>query len=70
MHDNSSYGRKTPSQLVIDAFIKGILEEFPKAHLTFDRFHVMQLMNDAVDEVVALVDAQPEANRRAARKTA
>jgi hypothetical protein len=24
VHDNSSYGRKTPSQLVIDAFIKGI----------------------------------------------
>jgi transposase len=33
------------------AFIKGILDEFPKAHLTFDRFHVVQLMNDAVDEV-------------------
>jgi hypothetical protein len=26
VHDNSSYGRKTPSQLVIDAFIKGISE--------------------------------------------
>lgn len=24
VHDNSSYGRKTPTQLVIDAFIKGI----------------------------------------------
>ncbi len=24
VHDNSSYGRKTPSQLIIDAFIKGI----------------------------------------------
>lgn len=24
VHDNSSYGRKTPSQLVIDAFIKGM----------------------------------------------
>ena len=33
------------------AFIKGILAEFPKSHLTFDRFHVTQLMNDAVDEV-------------------
>jgi transposase len=33
------------------AFIKGILETFPAAHLTFDRFHVMQLMNDAIDEV-------------------
>ena len=33
------------------AFIKGIQEEFQEAHLTFDRFHVIQLMNDAVDEV-------------------
>ena len=33
------------------AFIKGILEAFPDAQLTFDRFHVMQLMNDAIDEV-------------------
>jgi transposase len=33
------------------AFIKGILEAFPTAHLTFDRFHVIQLMNDAIDEV-------------------
>lgn len=33
------------------AFIKGILAEFPAAHLTFDRFHVIQLMNDAMDEV-------------------
>ena len=33
------------------AFIKGITEEFEGAHLTFDKFHVIQLMNDAVDEV-------------------
>ena len=33
------------------AFIKGIKEEFTDAHLTFDRFHVIQLMNDAIDEV-------------------
>ncbi len=26
VHDNTSYGRKTPSQLVIDAFIKGLSE--------------------------------------------
>jgi transposase len=24
---------------------------FPEAHLTFDRFHVVKLMNEAVDEV-------------------
>ena len=33
------------------AFIKGILEEFKNAHLTFDKFHVIKLMNDAVDQV-------------------
>lgn len=33
------------------AFIKGINEVFPEAHLTFDRFHVVKLMNEAVDEV-------------------
>ena len=33
------------------AFIKGIQETFPKAKLTFDRFHVIQLMNKAVDQV-------------------
>ena len=33
------------------AYIKGLQEEFPKAKLTFDQFHVMKLVNDAVDEV-------------------
>ena len=33
------------------AFIKGIRGEFEGAHLTFDKFHVIHLMNDALDEV-------------------
>jgi transposase len=33
------------------AFIKGITQDFEQAFLTFDRFHVIQLMNDAIDEV-------------------
>jgi len=33
------------------AFIKGLREEFPDAAPTFDSFHVMQLLNKAVDEV-------------------
>jgi transposase len=33
------------------AFIKGITEEFENSHLTFDKFHVIKLMNDAVDKV-------------------
>jgi len=32
------------------AFINGIETLFPKAHITFDKFHVMKLLNQAVDE--------------------
>ncbi len=33
------------------AFIKGIEENFPAASITFDKFHVMKIMNEAVDAV-------------------
>jgi len=33
------------------AFIKGVTEAFPKAHLTYDRFHVMKIVNEALDKV-------------------
>jgi transposase len=33
------------------AFIKGIQEHLPNASITFDRFHVMKLMNEALDKV-------------------
>jgi transposase len=33
------------------AYIRGLGEEFPQAQMTFDRFHLMKLMNEAVDEV-------------------
>ena len=33
------------------AFVKGLRENFPKAHLTFDRFHIMKIIGEAVDEV-------------------
>jgi transposase len=33
------------------AFIKGVTQEFPKAQITFDRFHIMKLVNEAVDAV-------------------
>lgn len=33
------------------AFIKGIREEFKAAEMTFDKFHVIKLANDAVDKV-------------------
>lgn len=33
------------------AFIRGIQEQFPDAQITFDKFHVMKMVNEAVDEV-------------------
>ena len=33
------------------AFISGIETHFPKAHITFDKFHVMKMVNESVDEV-------------------
>ena len=33
------------------AFISGVEANFPNAHLTFDKFHVLKIINEAVDEV-------------------
>ena len=33
------------------AFIKGTAENFPKASITFDKCHIIQAANEAVDEV-------------------
>ena len=33
------------------AFIKGVEENFPHAAVTFDKFHVMKIVNEAVDQV-------------------
>lgn len=33
------------------AFIKGINEQFPNANITFDKFHVIKRINEAVDKV-------------------
>lgn len=33
------------------AFIKGVRENFPNAKMTFDKFHVVALVNEAVDQV-------------------
>ena len=33
------------------AFIRGLKDQFPGAELTFDNFHLMQLLGDGVDEV-------------------
>ena len=33
------------------AFEAGIKENFPNAEITFDKFHVIKLANEAVDQV-------------------
>jgi transposase len=33
------------------AFIKGVEDNFPQAEITFDKFHIMKIINKAVDEV-------------------
>ena len=42
------------SEVCIDmspAFIKGVAESLPKAAVTFDKFHAVKIINDAVDQV-------------------
>lgn len=46
------------------AFIKGVKTFFPAAHLTFDKFHIMKIINEAVDEVRRQEQKErPELNR-------
>jgi transposase len=33
------------------AFIKGVTQEFPDAQITFDKFHILKIINEAVDVV-------------------
>ncbi len=33
------------------AFIKGVRENLPNAQITFDKFYILKLINEAVDEV-------------------
>lgn len=36
---------------MLPAYLKGAAEQFPMAEVTFDRFHVLRLLNDGVDQV-------------------
>lgn len=36
---------------MLPAYLKGAAEQFPLAEITFDRFHVLRLLNDGVDQV-------------------
>ena len=54
--DLASHGGKAENiaEVCIDmsaAFIKGVGEHLPEAQITFDKFHAVKLVNDAVDEV-------------------
>ena len=45
---------KAVSEVCIDmspAFIKGVADNLPKAAITFDKFHAVKIINDAVDQV-------------------
>ena len=56
-HDDLAAHRGKPASItefcsdMSPAFIKGVSENFVNAQLTFDKFHVMQIINHAVDEV-------------------
>ena len=41
------------------AFIKGVAENLPKAAVTFDKFHAVKIVNDAVDQVRRAEQKQP-----------
>jgi transposase len=47
------------------AFIKRIEEHFPASSITFDKFHVMKIMNEAVDTV----RREEQASNHALKKT-
>jgi transposase len=55
------------SEVCIDmspAFIKGTAENLPKAEITFDKFHAVKIVNDAVDQVRRMEQkSRPELKR-------
>ena len=50
-HGGDASKIKEASLDMSQAFTKGLREFFPNAYLTFDRFHVMKILGEAVDEV-------------------
>jgi transposase len=50
-HNGSSINIRNFCCDMSPAFISGVAKYFPKASITFDKFHVMKLMNQAVDQV-------------------
>jgi transposase len=50
-HHGSPTGITDVSIDMSPAFIKGIKENLPNASITFDKYHIMKIINDAVDQV-------------------
>lgn len=50
-HDHDGSAITDISCDMSSAYIKGIEFDFPQAAITFDRFHIMRLVNEAVDKV-------------------
>jgi transposase len=50
-HGGNADKIKEASLDMSQAYVLGLRESFPNAHLTFDRFHVMKVLGEAVDAV-------------------
>lgn len=50
-HNGNPQAIKDISCDMSPAFIKGVKEHLPKAKITFDKFHIMKILNKAVDQV-------------------
>ena len=50
-HEGKAKNIKDVSCDMSPAFIKGVKDSLPEAEITFDRFHVMKILNNAVDTV-------------------
>lgn len=51
LHGGTRENIKDVSCDMSPAFIKGIELELPDAHITFDKFHILKKINEAVDEI-------------------
>jgi transposase len=51
--ESKGVGREQVEQISMDlspSFIAGAIESFPSAKITFDRFHVVKLLNQAMNQ--------------------
>jgi transposase len=50
-HNGKAENIKDVSCDMSSAFIKGVTEQLPNAKITFDKFHILKIINEGVDEV-------------------